>query len=343
MSEVTNPTPTAPEVSVPADTSSSIPPPERIPSPSEYAAGSTEAIAAAILNKDAAAETGIEEVPTQPEAPESDDIESIQGELTDSMGRKRENRIPYSKVQKILENARKKVQAEWEGKLKDHTDKLSAAEAEIRSMAQVAEIMQTNPDGFLQMLSQHNPAYSKFISASPKPDAPKASTDMPQPDIRLSDGTSTYSMEGLQQLMQWQAAQVEKQVSERYAPIEQYVGQLQEQQRQQTIHTQAAERVQKVIEDARSWPGFTDNESEILKELQSDPKISLDGAYRKVVFTKLQTDRNKLREDVLKEINSQPRTTSAPVTPSAATPHGGGPRTTEQVAWEALRKVEGQN
>jgi hypothetical protein len=77
---------------------------------------------------------------------------------------------------------------------------------------------------------------------------------------------------------------------------------------------QASQRVDLMIKEAETWPGFKENEADILKTLQADSSISLERAYQKVVYPKLQTDRNKLREEVLKEINAQPRSTSAPAT-----------------------------
>lgn len=50
---------------------------------------------------------------------------------------------------------------------------------------------------------------------------------------------------------------------------------------------------------------------------------ALRGAYIKVVGPKLAADRNKLREEVIREINSQPRSTSAPSLPAKTPTHAG--------------------
>jgi hypothetical protein len=279
-----------------------------------------------------------------------DDFGAIPSHETMSNGYKRENRIPHSRVKSIIDKALAKERAEWEGKVADHTTKLQVYEQERQAMAAVEQMMQTNPEVFLQTLSQINPAYGRYLGAQAGANVAQvdAAASMPQPDIALGDGSKTYSMEGLQKLLDWQAAQVEQRVTQRYQPLEQTMGQWQEAQRQQTIQASANKAVQDLLNEAASWPLFgpvdpsgkmNEVQEAVLKELQTNPNISFHAAYQKVALPRLQASRDQIRQEVLKEINATPRSTSAPIASTAPTTSQSGPRTTADIAAEIIRNT----
>ena len=262
----------------------------------------------------------------------------------------RENRIPYSRVKKIVERntreteARLRKELDVSPKITEYETKVRDYEGRLERVAQFEHILENDPKQFLQMLSGV-PAYKEFFdyltqvgkggSTEPKSESYFDNASMPQPDQTLSDGSTVYSMEGLARRDEWLARQIEDKVikqtearlSRRYAPIEQ------DYQAQQRIAA-AVPVVQQQISDARTWPMFTDNEPAIVAALQANQKLSLEGAYRQVVYPKLQTNRDEMRKSILEEIKKKPTSTS--VVGSASRPRqvGAGKRSLEEIIAE---------
>jgi hypothetical protein len=279
----------------------------------------------------------------------------------------RENRIPYSRVKKIAQKAVRDAKKEWESefspKSQEYETKLKDYEAKLTRYTNLDKVMSSDPERFLTMLSKV-PAYQQFFAAveaafeasskqqaaPPTPIAPASvqdGDDMPQPDQRLSDGSMVYSMEGLKALNAWNREQARKEtlaeVDKKFGPIE--------------SEWQAHKRVESLrpvinaqIEEARTWEGFTDNEAEIAQALKSDQKLSLEGAYRKVVLPKLRAawegekaklvpERNKLREEILAELKAAPRSTAVPSISTKATPTT-GPKSLEDIITEQIQSLK---
>lgn len=312
------------------------------------------------------AEAPVEEAPATDEVPspaaqtpaEKDEFEKKFG-IPGTSASGRENRIPYSRVKKISEKAAADAVAakvkEYEPKIAEYETKITDYEDRLGKVAEFEQVMVSDPDQFLQMLSGlpvYKPFFDKINSllsgqtqqqVADVAEAP-VTDDMPAPDQQLADGTMVYSMDGLKKLLAWQSNQAEtraiakatKQIEDRYKPIE---AEWQQHQAVQRIIPQ----VQQQIAEARTWPQFNENEAEIVQALQKDQKLSLEGAYRQVVFPKLQADRTKMREEILKEVQKAPRATSASagaVKPSAQAPAGSGPRPLESVIEEAVKSLK---
>lgn len=300
----------------------------------------------------AAAEGGQEAQP-EPKEPRSGD----QDDLLSELGLKpredgREHRIPYSRVQKIRENAIRKATesaaAEWQ-------TKVTAAEQRAQQLAEAEAAMQAavmgDPDAFLGILAEVNPAFARYLqreaAAGPQATASRqAPAEMPQPDVRLSDGSATYSMKGLQALLDWNAAQVEQRLAERYKPFAQTVEQMTQREQQQALAAQSEQRVQSLYTDAQTWPGFKEHEDAIRKAFNEDFKAlpvaeALNAAYRKVVLPSLTAERNKVRESVLAELKQQKRSTSVPNAPQSQAQEA-GPRSTASVARSVLQRLAAQ-
>jgi hypothetical protein len=276
--------------------------------------------------------------------PKGDEFEKKFGVKATSEGG-RENRIPYSRVKKIALNAEKEgktaAEATFAPKIKEYETKITDYEGRLTKVAEFEDILMNKADVFLQMLSQipaYKPFFDKLAAQSAAPEAQAAPQavpdDMPQPNQELSDGTKVYDLDGLKALNAWNRAQARKEVMEevekRYAPME---NQWQANQKLQAIIPQ----VQKQIDEARTWPLFNDSEPEIIKALQADGSLTLERAYQKVVMPKLQADRTKMREEILKEVRQAPRSTSAPSTPAKSTPDTStGPRTLEDVIADSV-------
>lgn len=282
----------------------------------------------------------------------------------------RENRIPYSRVKKIVEKAqndakealKKELEGQFSPKLTDYETKVKSYEDRLTKVAQFEQILENDPQTFLTMLS-NIPAYRPFFeqlaqlaagsqqgSVTPQRDPTtgrfvgqaqqgQSADPMPQPDQQMPDGSMVYSMDGLKSLLDWNARNVEnrvtQQVQQRYAPIEQ---QFQRFQQQQALIPQ----IERQIADARTWDRFNELEPEVIKILQSDNRISLERAYMQAyqqnVVPKLAADRNKVRNEVLEELKKAPAATSAPAARGyKAQPAQTGPRDLSDVIKEQIK------
>lgn len=273
----------------------------------------------------------------------------------------RENRIPYSRVKKIVAKAEKDAETRLRKELETSTTpkfteletKVKDYEGRLERVAQFEQILEQQPREFLGMLAKH-PAYKEFFEfverAAQQGQTAEAPTqapvsDMPQPDQKLEDGSMVYSMEGLQKLLEWQSSQVEqrtiKQVEQRYKPIEQQWQADQEYQKMVPV-------VEKQIAEARTWDGFNELEPKILDILKTDKTISLERAYMKAYQAhvaeereKLTTDHNKVRTSVLAEIKKKPTASAAPsggVKPTSKT-QPTGPRSIEDIINDSLEEA----
>jgi hypothetical protein len=297
----------------------------------------------------------------------------------------RENRIPYSRVKKITENAvngavseiaetvlgrklntgEKAVDAvkAYVARLPELETKVTDYEARLEKVGQVEDIMINDAPRFLQML-RGVPQYKEFFDfveqayAQQSGQAPAqqpaaqpvghtaagvAPEGMPEPDEELSDGSKVYSLQGLQRLLDWKAAQVEQQVEqkiskqfeERYAPMH---ADWNERRRVEA----AMPVIRKKLEEAHTWPLFTENQDEITEYMAKNPQASLELSYQSVVFPKLLSTRTQARQEVIKDMQKAPTSTSVPVraatkpNPPSANPN----RTLEDVIRESVSTLK---
>ena len=114
----------------------------------------------------------------------------------------------------------------------------------------------------------------------------------PQPDVVVPEtGQKFYSAEAAERLSQWIAKQSVQPLEQRLQSIEGNVA-----------HGRAAARAQAEIAEASSWPYFSDHIADISKAMDADGRLSLEGAYRRVVMPRI---KQLERDAVLKEINQK--------------------------------------
>lgn len=271
----------------------------------------------------------------------------------------RENRLPYSRVKKIVENAERKAAEPFQAQLAERDTKIKEYEERLTKVGEFEHIMIQEPAQFLEMLNKI-PAYHQIFSqlerkgaAQPEAQAQAPAPvqdDMPQPDQKLPDGSMVYSMEGLKALNAWNREQAKR---EALAEVQKTYGPLQEQWEAQQRVQALLPQVERQIQEARSWPGFSDAEDAIVEALQKNPTMSLEGAYRHVVLPKLQaqaeaakTDEKKLREEIRKQVladlKKAPTSTSAPSQGVKPRPASTGPRSLEDVIAESIQGAGGR-
>ncbi len=97
--------------------------------------------------------------------------------------------------------------------------------------------------------------------------------------------------------------------------------------------------MQKQIDEARTWPLFNENEEGIVKALQANTNLSLEGAYRQVVWPKMTSDREAIRKQVLAEIKRAPQSTAAPSGGAKGQRVSSGPKSLEDVIKDSLKEL----
>lgn len=290
----------------------------------------------------------------------------------------RENRLPHSRVRtmiakntkEVTDEVTKKLTAEWTPKYTEVETKVKDYESKLQKVGEFENYLYNQPREFLELLSQI-PAYKPFFdhinklaeqmqstpAGQPQAGQPTQQSapaldpadPRPGPNRKNPDGSMVYDMEGLDALLAWQARQVSKavkaetikEITARYAPIEQ---ERELQRRKAEFESRMEPVIAKQLADAQTWPHFKEHKAEILKVLEEDQSVSLEGAYNRVlnnvVMPRLSTDRNAIRAEILAELKRKPASTTAPVTRSAPSAPVAGPRTLEQVIEAEIAKLQ---
>lgn len=311
--------------------------------------------------------TETEETPTTSDEPVVDPTKPVVDDFDKKFGLQKEafpgkeNRIPYSRVRKIVEKAVKDAETGYTPKLKEFEAKVQDYEGRLTKVAQFEKIMVEEPDRFMTMLmslpqyqtyfAQRNAApIEPSVQSVPDQSTPQVDDDpMPEPDKELADGSRVYSLEGFKAREEWNRRQARKEVmaevQKTFGPIKQsYEEHIQERQRQEYYSNVIIPQITAQINQARQWPLFNENEAEITKALDKDKSLSLEGAYRQVVLPKLVSSRDQMRQDVIKELKKVPSSTAVPsggVKPNPVTsrPAGAGPRDLEEVIREKVEEL----
>ncbi len=257
-------------------------------------------------------------------------------------------------------------------KVTEFEESASKVKQRLEDVDRFENIMTGDPEQFLKMLSQV-PVYKDFFGAVGKafeiaktheeagekedtPEAPVTPTaDMPEPNEELADGSKVYNMEGLKTLLSWNGDQVEARVEKRLTKLyDKRLADMQEQYRpvadryteDQAADARIQERlpgIQAQAAEARTWKNFKENEDEIIQYLDDNPKVSLEGAYREVVMPKIATEKNVIREELLKEIKKAPRSTAVPTGASRVVKAvKKGPTPLDEVIREQVATLKGQ-
>lgn len=235
----------------------------------------------------------------------------------------RDNRIPYSRLRKIVANAKTK----WSETLKgQHTTELTTREQKIQEIEArekaVERMAEADPEGYIGLLAKIYPdKYGRFL----KPQAPGAKADdkpqEPQPDVKYSDGTVGYSPEQFAKLRDYdrkEAARIAKddslkEFNERFGPIEK--------EYQAGRQTQAdIQRVRGHIGQLKAQWGadIIDNpevQKDIIAHMDANPKATLVESTRVVAMKRFIADRTKMRSEILEELRGAPK--AAAKTPQA--------------------------
>lgn len=276
----------------------------------------------------------------------------------------RDHYIARPKVLQMLASGLKRGTERWASERTALDSKVQALETDL---SQFVASVQGDPKAFLSELANHDPRYRAFLEPQAAPQtaqqaAPASMGDRPGPDVQLSDGSRTYSLEGIQKLLDWNTARVEAQltakVDERLKPLAEREKAEQSRVETERAFQQVHQRATESIKEAESWPLFgkydpnnlNEVQQEIMAALKADsdaakaagrrPTMSLHSAYMKVVGPKLMADDQTRRERLLKELNGAPRSTSVPRAGGEQVKAPTGPLSTTDITARTLARLE---
>ena len=250
------------------------------------------------------------------------------------------NRMPYKRHLRVLVNEAKRLRDRIGG---EHTKELTAreeraakAEARAKEADEIDRLAEQDPDWYVALLAALHPEkYGKFVQrlSAAADDATRVTKEDPDPepgpDVKYEDGTLGYSPEQFNKVRAWDRRQVAKQVTtdirkeydSRLSPIENKTkAEIDFEQRR----VARAERTQQAVAGVfRRWgkDRVESHQKEIFAWLDKNPKSPLEDAVAAVLLPMLESDRAKVRSEVMKELDGRPAAASKK---SSGTGGGGG-------------------
>lgn len=199
------------------------------------------------------------------------------------------------------------ARAEYEKQLNEWKQYEWAKDTDITNALRAIELSETDQRKFAELLL-NDPRYAEILQLKEaQAAAAQVPNDRPGPNQRTPDGkTQYYDAEGLQKLLDWQAAQVEKhtaaQLEKKFAQeMDKRFGEykpLKDQFELNTAWNNALRFQRGVVAKAKeNWPGFkeADDKGLIKKYMVANPKSDLNEAYMEVVI------KQQAKDDAAKE------------------------------------------
>jgi hypothetical protein len=209
---------------------------------------------------------------------------------------------PRERWDDILNNARTKTRAE--------------VEAEYKQKYQHFEGFDHDPwqwmQGRLKEASGHSvygPMVNQWAAQHLNSLKPRTPAEEPQPDVPIVDGNNqvtgyTYSAKQLKQWKDWDWAQKEAQINERFAPVEQRMQHM----AQQEQYAQVMQDTNRTLTQLRAQPYFKEHEADIKQALTDHEEWgdNVHAAYNYVLVTKiLPTLSQAERQQVITDLNTK--------------------------------------
>ena len=292
--------------------------------------------------------------PTEPTPSEAELLLQEQGYVSQRKPDGRDHWIPRSKVVAMIESGLKKRAETFAKEKADFEARLKSEGEEAAQARRFRQMMEQDPRGLLARLAELDPRYKAFLEppqAAPAAHPPAEDDPEPPPDIDLGNGRATYSLDGLRKRDAWQRRQMEKVIEERMRPVTELRERAERRQAEARVERQLEERSAAQITRAKSWPHWSEVESEVVRLLKEDSsrseqtgqpmQLDLHSAYMQAAQPYLTGNYQKVRETVMKELNAAPRSTSVAQTGAEPT-RAPAVMSTEEVARRALARLEGR-
>lgn len=247
----------------------------------------------------------------------------------------KDNRMPYSKSLKGVVAGVLKARAKDAEASKKTQDEWKTKEERLTAFERMQQLANSDGEAFIRSLASQRPdLYARFLEAKresaavgDKTETQEARTADPEPtpDVKYEDGSVGYSPDAFKAHNQWLIREGKRQATEameaRIKPIEE-----REKRTQQHAQLVQSTRAQETKAEKRWGKLYADNKDAILVAMQKDDANAPVIAYTKegrpikrltpfedivhdvlmpLKETSLTADRNKVREDVLKELNER--------------------------------------
>lgn len=295
-------------------------------------------------------------------ADDADDFSKIPER--DAQGRV--NRIPHTRVAKMVESGSRKAVDEF--KTKEHAplvERATTYETRLKEIEKVESAMFDDQPRFLAML-ETIPGYAALFAtrygggkapaaAEGVKTAPTVADDPePEPDVKDAAGVVIgYSAEGHKKLREWDRRQAtrdaEERLGKRIEPFENSV-------KEREAAARVGAEINASLDAAVKWDGFVEHSDDIVKAMEADrleairtrtaPKLkTLLDAYMAVVPGKLKGNRDTMRAQVMDELAKAPKSTavaSAAASRTAATILAPGVDPIEQAIRDSLKGLPGR-
>ena len=158
--------------------------------------------------------------------------------------------------------------------------------------------LDSDPEGAYNYLSDY---LTRAGALKPKNgQSQPAKPERPQPLVVPETGQRFYTAEATEQIVQQALQQA---MEEKLGPLQ---SRLQEFDQERTLGQARAQARAQIVE-AETWPYYKDHEGAILTAMEKDKRLSLEGAYRRVVLPQIRTLE---RQAVLAEMNQKPAATT---------------------------------
>lgn len=234
------------------------------------------------------------------------------------------NRMPYKRHLRVLINEGKRLRDRLTGEhtkaLTEREQRAVAAEAASKEAKDLEALALSDPDRYIGVLAAMHPEkFGKFINRQPQQETatPAGKEDpRPGPDLKYEDGSFGYSPERFEAVLDWKGRQVANQVTEtlkkeydgRLRPIEN------KSKAQQDFETRQQQRAERITADVtavyRQWgkERVEAHQKDIFAYLDTHKaeRPTLADAVAAVLIPKMDSDRAKVRADLLKEQNERP-------------------------------------
>lgn len=277
---------------------------------------------------------------------------SAEGAVVEGQQGKKAGPIPFEKHKTILENTRKTARDEGRAEAQQEIQTLRSQVETYALERQAYGLADTNPELFAKVMLEDEKVGAAIRKAlgsqapagQETPAAAGTKRERPKADRLLDDGAAGYSQETLDALLAFERDELTAQLTEKFnALVQEKFGAIEplvsEHQAGKAFEA-ARVRMSSVVEDARTnWPGFKDHESEVKAFLMKpeNARMSLEEGYRRVVVPKIQTDRDTMRAEILKELEGREAAVTSVTGPKTkAVADKKGPRSTEQIIRESI-------
>lgn len=226
-------------------------------------------------------------------------------------------RLPYSQIHKVYGEQQKKWQETHETALKPLNEKITGFESRFKDVETVEKVIAENPEQYIRTLATLFPeTYGQYFAPlfqgyeQPQGLPEPQDVPMPEPNYKLPDGSMTYDLEGIKQLMEWQKSQTTSALSQQFKP---YIDSIQQQEKAakdraaaDARYSQARQTTNTALEVVKKWEKGSEHLNDILAEAAKldpsyDVMTALSMAYHSVVMPKIKADRDAMRAEILAE------------------------------------------